>query len=351
MPNHVENLVIIAGEPEEVNRMLEAIKSDEYGYGTIDFNKVIPMPESLDIICGSQTDTGKKMVSDFMSKLSAQRRTELIKDDKALEALLNNQTKNVPDESKECWELGVKAALNVRRYGAPTWYEWAIENWGTKWNAYGYTEGSDYSYNNNLSFETAWSAPHPVIKTLSDMYPNVAFRHKWADEDIGQNLGDRTYMGGNCILDLTPSSNKERLEFACEMWGYDMEDMGLHLNILGTDYVRTYLEDYELIELFGKPALFTNSRLTESDVPRGLNLYHIRMTDDEERFGALEPKVLVNHGGSIITNQTIDFGEKGYIEFNEENSPNFLGQELSIDDYISENYSLDEAIGFEQEMQ
>ncbi len=351
MPNHVENLILIGGDPEEIRKMLEEIKSDEYGLGTIDFNKVIPMPESLNITCGSTTNQGIKMVEDYLSKVSPHKKLELSTGDSSLEELLRKQTESVPEESRENWDLGVQAVLNIQKYGCPTWYEWSINNWGTKWNAYGYYEGSDYSYRtDSLSFETAWSAPTPIVIALSERYPNLGFRHKWADEDIGYNIGDKSYIRGNCVADLTPSSEKESLEFACEMWGYDMEELGLRLNIPGTNYVRTYMEDFELIELFGKPALFTNERLTEADVPRGFNLYHIRMTDDGDRFGAIEPKVLVNHGGSVITTETIDFGEKGYIAFNDENDPNFLGQDLSIDDYAAERYIFDESAAMKQEM-
>ena len=45
MPNHVENIVTLSGDEQEIRRMLERIKSDELGVGTVDFNKIIPMPE------------------------------------------------------------------------------------------------------------------------------------------------------------------------------------------------------------------------------------------------------------------------------------------------------------------
>ena len=119
--------------------------------------------------------------------------------------------------------------------------------------------------------------------------------------------------------------------------------MWLHLNIPVSNYVYTGTVDYELIELFGKPALFTNERLTPEDVPQGLNLYHLRRSDDDDRLAAIEPKVGVNHGGSVLTNETIDFGENGYIELKDETEPNFKGQEISIDEYVTENFSLDES--------
>ncbi|MGM9611762.1 MAG: hypothetical protein ACI3ZE_09090 [Candidatus Woodwardiibium sp.] len=58
MPNHVENIITLRGNAQEIRRMLEQIKSDELGVGTVDFNKIIPMPESLSIEAGSRTDRG-----------------------------------------------------------------------------------------------------------------------------------------------------------------------------------------------------------------------------------------------------------------------------------------------------
>lgn len=102
-------------------------------------------------------------------------------------------------------------------------------------------------------------------------------------------------------------------------------------------------DDKELIELFGKPALYVDERLKPEDIPYGLSLYHIRRSDDDDRFAALEPEVRINHGGSVITTDNIDFGEEGYIEFTEETEPNFLGQIISIDDYVSENFTIEES--------
>ena len=35
MPNHVENIVTLSGDEREIRRMLERIKSDELGVGTV----------------------------------------------------------------------------------------------------------------------------------------------------------------------------------------------------------------------------------------------------------------------------------------------------------------------------
>ena len=42
-------------------------------------------------------------------------------------------------------------------------------------------------------------------------------------------------------------------------------------------------------------------------------------------------------------NEKLDLGEKGYIELTDETEPNFTGQEISIDDYVTDHFSLDES--------
>ena len=32
-----------------------------------------------------------------------------------------------------------------------------------------------------ISFQTAWSAPHPVIEKTVEMFPDVQIMHRWAD--------------------------------------------------------------------------------------------------------------------------------------------------------------------------
>ena len=47
MPNHITNILTASGDKEKVRAMFEAIKNDEIGIGSIDFNKIVPMPEHI----------------------------------------------------------------------------------------------------------------------------------------------------------------------------------------------------------------------------------------------------------------------------------------------------------------
>lgn len=64
------------------------------------------------------------------------------------------------------------------------WYDWSIQNWGTKWNAYSAIAGKPYDERNEalFHFETAWAPPLPVIDALAAKFPQAHIRLIWADE-------------------------------------------------------------------------------------------------------------------------------------------------------------------------
>ena len=100
----------------------------------------------------------------------------------------------------------------------------------------------------------AWSAPHPILQKLSEMYPDITFEHEWADEDIGANCGRKIYRNGECTEEYYPESEKDCIEFACRIWDYDPVELDLMLNKAENGYINIENDEYDLISLFGKPA-------------------------------------------------------------------------------------------------
>ena len=258
---------------------MESVKADEFGLGTLDFDKVIPTPDNI--------------------------------------------------------YQGILGAEEMKKYGSNNWYDWNIANWGTKWNSYGYddAEENNLAGENIITFNTAWSAPHPVVEKLSKMFPDVNIVHKWADEDLGNNCGEYEYFDGERIREHFPETYKEGIDFACKMWGYEPVDIHLVENALGNDYVSTCHDEFEVIELLGQKALFSNSRLTKADIPKGMNVYHLR-ENDEGNICSVEPQVLVNHAGSVITKEPIDFKGTDHIPLTEDTSPNFLGETATFGEFM-----------------
>ena len=348
MPNHITNILTIQADENKVHSILESIKSDEYGIGSIDFNKLIPMPESLNIEAGSRTNRGLKIYKAFMQDSAAiaysdvQNTEPSPEHSQAVTALLKKYQEMTKDDP-ELLQLGRKCYENIQNYGCTDWYDWSIKNWGTKWNAYGYKEFPEYQEGDSeLRFLTAWSAPHPILEKLSELYPDVTFSHRWADEDFGNNVGEREYCASEIVSENIPTgSSVEAVEMAADIMNIELnsEESGSYLSADESCYF--YLdpdETYELMELFDKPALFSNSRITASEIPKGLYCYDLRSDDDGNGFAAIEPHVMVNHAGSVITNDTINFGEAGYIALTQDTSPNFLGEQITLPQFMNGDF-------------
>ncbi len=237
MSKNVTNSITFEGKNERIVEMLETVKIDNYRRGSIDFNKLIPRPASLNIEEGSDTNEGLKAYKEFIEvyKLKGKMtKEELLSIPEEKEKIFLRMRKDIPLST---WKLGRTAYRNLLQYGAPTWYEWDMQNWGTKWNAYIYEEGEDYSQSKEIRFDTANTAPHPVLKKLSQMYPDIEITHEWADEDIGVNCGRRKYLAGEIKEQYIPQPGREAKEFAARVKGVDLfRDCGFVLNQDGTDY-------------------------------------------------------------------------------------------------------------------
>jgi len=174
MPNHVTNLLTINGSEERVKEILEYIKNDEIGVGSIDFNKITPKPPWV-------------------------------------------------------WDEGPLGQETESKYGTENcWYNWNIKNWGTKWNSYGYDDKMEFGGGNTIEFLTAWSGVRDLTRKLSLIFKDVTIEYKWADEDIGQNVGHEHYQDGECIFENIPTHHsKESYDMAFEIQGSTAEDYSL----------------------------------------------------------------------------------------------------------------------------
>lgn len=102
-------------------------------------------------------------------------------------------------------------------------------------------------------------------------------------------------------------------------------------------------EKLDVIEVLDRRALFSNGRLMPEQIPEGLYAYDLRHSDDGDRFCSIEPKVGVNHGGTVLMRDILDFGENGYIPLDEDTEPNFLGETMTVSEFAEEE-AQDEAM-------
>jgi len=58
------------------------------------------------------------------------------------------------------------------------WYDWCVNNWGTKWNSDGTQILTDTPTELEMTFLTAWAHPVNVLSKLNDMFKQVYFYHE-----------------------------------------------------------------------------------------------------------------------------------------------------------------------------
>lgn len=55
----------------------------------------------------------------------------------------------------------------------PTWWDWRVQNWGTKWNSSDCEVTIMDDEQIEFTFNTAWGPPEPIIHKLRELYPDV----------------------------------------------------------------------------------------------------------------------------------------------------------------------------------
>ena len=63
----------------------------------------------------------------------------------------------------------------------PDWYNWRVNNWGTKWDVY----DTQPWEGNSVAFFSAWSPPIEWLRAIAEKYPDLSFQLDYADEGGG----------------------------------------------------------------------------------------------------------------------------------------------------------------------
>lgn len=169
MPNWCDNSLMIKGPKEDLQKIVEA---------QLSLQKLLPCPqELLDTVSGS----------------------------------LGNGA------SAKAHKLQMKN--NLAKYGFADWYNWNLNNWGTKWDV-GPTEIYGGDLDDGIitaNFQSAWGPPDEAIKKLGEKFPKCYFELEYIETGCGFAGFLRVEDGmeiGSDYLDY--SNSKELLEFGQE---------------------------------------------------------------------------------------------------------------------------------------
>lgn len=159
MPNWCHNTLTVNGSKEELTRFAEAVKSEDEGFEQpLSFERIVPQPEGL-----LGDDEGKSHTSP----------------------------------------------------GNLDWYDWRVENWGSKWDANFegagvalggegavvsdpaglLSDGDSLTY----SFITAWTPPEPFCKAAAKQFPELTLTLTYAEP--GNEFAGRLTVKGESVVE------------------------------------------------------------------------------------------------------------------------------------------------------
>ena len=96
-------------------------------------------------------------------------------------------------------------------------------------------------------------------------------------------------------------------------------------------------EQYQEIELFDKPGLFSNGRIVRDNLPEGVYCYDLRGSDyDPGEPVCVEEQVVVNHAGSVLLTDPLELAENGRLMLTEEEGLNFVGGFSTLAQFLQE---------------
>lgn len=173
MPNWVTNRLQFIGDKKEIIDILNEIAEEKESkddipkrvIGTIDFNKIIPMPDDI-----YQGDLGK---------------------------------------------------AEYEKYGEKNWYDWSRNNWNTKWNATHFNYKDILNDDGYMLFDTAWNSPYPVIQELSRKHPDVVMILDYINE-FNDFAGHHEFIDGKCTI-KEEYWDEQKIAIAYRtIWGVEM---------------------------------------------------------------------------------------------------------------------------------
>ena len=193
MPNWCNNVVELAHEdPAMLARARDALNRGEF------LNEFIPVPEELKIVAGRVGD----------------------------------------DTNPEQIALEAAEKSNLEKFGHKTWYDFCVNEWGTKWDVGG--DGITCEIENgriSTSFDSAWGPPIAAYEKLTDLGFSVrayyyeggmCFAGVW--EDFNDDYYDLSGMDSAAVQEELPAVLDEMFCISEYMAEYEEENLEIDLD-------------------------------------------------------------------------------------------------------------------------
>jgi hypothetical protein len=231
MPNWCNNTLVIKPIDDKDEKSLEQFRKIakklevDFEFGSIGdniFNRLYPMPESLKVTSGSMVDAGIAVIlsEEEDNHLEIEKMLEYAWVKEEGISTKEELIKNLKENNRVDLEQARISIENIKKYGLKNWYDWARENWGTKWDS-GEIHHSELIKDEIISivFDTAWSPPCNLLLNIAEEYDLLYFEMEYEEAGVG--------FEGTTIVDGGAYSDEERecdYTKQCEDCPYDVDD-------------------------------------------------------------------------------------------------------------------------------
>ena len=156
MPNHCHNRVTFYPAGDNTEKAIEDIKAIKQMFEDEDtFGQIIPEPDWLNTpLMSSQVK--RYSFSEPIGKVG-----------------------ELPQYVEDPWKrLVFKSSLQAD----DRWYDWRVQNWDTKWDAYDVEVVDPDPENLEIEFNTAWAPPEAICNALREKYEDTVSISWFYDE-------------------------------------------------------------------------------------------------------------------------------------------------------------------------
>lgn len=201
MPNWCDNRLEVSGDTKELKKFLAmGITEENLRYGKSEQKELVwrmsnyhPTPEPLTRTISPARDAewtnewevnhAKKRIEEqpmLIAKLEAELETATGDDKLLVKSQLEEAKKPIKvPELIPCangTEKDRKAL--IKKYGTDNWYDWNVNNWGTKWDCDSQEQGYDTDNETYfaVNFNSAWSPPMGWFAKVVSMFPTLKFK-------------------------------------------------------------------------------------------------------------------------------------------------------------------------------
>jgi hypothetical protein len=148
-----------------------------------------------------------------------------------------------PDGSPEQVALEAREAENLEKHGARNWYDWNVNNWGTKWDVgldgLEYEEDADGNFDNGTGipharitgwFDSAWAPPTNAVAYFCEANPDVRVTLDYYEPGmcfVGRMIADNGEVEEDDCVDYTDATSETVRDIVgsemCDFWNLEEE--------------------------------------------------------------------------------------------------------------------------------